>query len=140
VSSRFAAKTVTAVISITADTGSSGQRAQSAPAGLTDGALVSDGVIAPGYTAEALAILQSRDIQLLLTDINMPLMTGVELLRKLAGNPRWSDLTRVVISTDGSALRREEVAGLDVRCYLEKPFTPEVMRNVLTDVARPARA
>ena len=93
-----------------------------------------------GNGVEALAILQSRDIQLLLTDINMPLMTGVELLRKLAGNPRWSDLTRVVISTDGSALRREEVAGLDVRCYLEKPFTPEVMRNVLTDVARPARA
>ncbi len=99
-----------------------------------------DDVFEAGNGVEALAILESRDIHVLLTDINMPVMTGIELLRQLAADPRWSGLTRVVISTDGSSARREEVAGLDVRCYLEKPFTPEVMRDVLTEVARPARA
>src|SRR5262245_12358211 len=89
--------------------------------------------------AEALAILEARDVQLLLTDINMPVMTGVELLRQLAADERWDRLTRVVISTDGSASRRDEVAAFDVRCYLEKPFSPEVMRNVLEEVARTAR-
>ncbi len=99
-----------------------------------------DDICEAGNGAEALEILQSRDVQLLLTDINMPVMTGVELLRRLAGDDRWNSLTRVVISTDGSTCRREEVAGLDVHCYLEKPFSPEVMRDVLTEVARGPRA
>ncbi len=99
-----------------------------------------DDVLEANNGAEALAILESTDVQLLLTDINMPVMTGIELLRELADDERWNRLTRVVISTDGSSLRREEAAGLDVRCYLEKPFTPEVMRDVLTEVAHVAGA
>ena len=66
----------------------------------------------------------------------MPVMTGAELLRDdrratIAG----ATCARVIISTDGSAARRDEAAGLDVRCYLEKPFSPEVIRDVLTEVA-----
>ncbi len=98
-----------------------------------------DDILEAGNGAEALEILETSDVNLLLTDINMPVMTGVELLRELADDDRWNDLTRVVISTDGSPTRREEVAGLDVRCYLEKPFTPEVMRDVLSEVARTGR-
>ncbi len=98
-----------------------------------------DDILEAGNGAEALEILETRDVNLLLTDINMPVMTGVELLRELADDDRWNGLTRVVISTDGSPMRREEVAGLDVRCYLEKPFTPEVMRDVLSEVARTDR-
>jgi two-component system chemotaxis response regulator CheY len=85
--------------------------------------------------AEALALLESNDVQLLLTDINMPVMTGLELLREIAPHHRWRNLVRVIISTDGSPGRRDEAAELDVRCYLEKPFSPEVLRDVLNDVA-----
>ena len=88
---------------------------------------------------EALALLSSHDVQLLFTDINMPGMNGAELLRLLANDDRWRRLTRVVISTDGSTARREEVAELSVRCYLKKPFSPEVLRDVLTDAAEAAR-
>jgi len=107
---------------------------------LTLTAVPVDDILEAGNGVEALAILESRDVQLLLTDINMPVMTGIELLRRIAADERWNGLTRVVISTDGSSCRREEVAGLDVRCYLEKPFSPEVMRDVLTEVARSAGA
>jgi two-component system chemotaxis response regulator CheY len=89
--------------------------------------------------AQALSLLETNDVQLLLTDINMPVMNGADLLRKLAGNKRWRGLTRVVISTDGSTARREEAAELSVRCYLKKPFSPEVLRDVLTDAAQTAR-
>ncbi len=99
-----------------------------------------DEILEAGDGAEALSILEARDVNVLLTDINMPVMSGVELLRELANDDRWNDLTRVVISTDGSPLRREEAVSLDVRCYLEKPFSPEVMRDVLNEVARTARA
>jgi two-component system chemotaxis response regulator CheY len=94
-----------------------------------------DEILEAGNGAEALAILETHDVQLLLTDINMPVMSGAELLREIAHNDRWRSLIRVIVSTDGSTARRDEAAELDVRCYLEKPFRPEVLRNVLTDVA-----
>jgi CheY-like chemotaxis protein len=62
-------------------------------------------------------------------------MNGVELLREISRLARWPKLIRVIISTDGSASRRGEAAELDVQCYLEKPFTPEVLRNVLSQAA-----
>jgi two-component system chemotaxis response regulator CheY len=84
---------------------------------------------------EALKILESQEVNLLLTDVNMPGMTGVELLREIARRDRWPDLVRVIISTDGSTSRRDEAADLEVRCYLEKPFSPEVLRDVLNQAA-----
>ena len=96
-------------------------------------------ILEAGDGVQALSLLETHDVQLLLTDINMPGMNGADLLRKVAGNDRWRRLTRVVISTDGSTARREEAADLSVRCYLKKPFTPEVLRDVLTDAAQAAR-
>ena len=93
--------------------------------GLTE--LHVDEVVEAADGAEALRILESREVNLLLTDVNMPGMTGVELLREIARLDRWPDLVRVIISTDGSASRRDEAAELDVRCYLEKPFSPEAV-------------
>jgi two-component system, chemotaxis family, chemotaxis protein CheY len=85
--------------------------------------------------AEGLALLEANDIHLLLTDINMPVMSGAEMLREISLHDRWRGLSRVIISTDGSTARREEATGLDVTCYLEKPFSPEVLRDVLNEVA-----
>ena len=85
--------------------------------------------------AEALELLKQHDVHLLLTDINMPVMNGAEMLREISLNDRWRNLNRVIISTDGSTVRREEAEELDVRCYLEKPFSPEVLRDVLNELA-----
>jgi two-component system chemotaxis response regulator CheY len=65
----------------------------------------------------------------------MPVMTGVELLREMSTRPAWSDTLRVVISTDGSRLRREEARELNATLYIEKPFRPEVVRDVLSQIA-----
>jgi two-component system chemotaxis response regulator CheY len=92
-------------------------------------------VVEAANGAEALRILETQEVNLLLTDVNMPGMNGVELLREIARQARWPDLVRVIISTDGSPTRRDEAADLDVRCYLEKPFSPEVLRDVLSEAA-----
>jgi len=83
---------------------------------------------------QALAVLQQQHVDALFTDINMPVMTGIELLQQIAGHERWQHMVRVIISTDGSVARRDEADGLDVRFYVEKPFRPEVMRDVLSDL------
>ena len=85
--------------------------------------------------AEGLELLKQHDVHLLLTDINMPVMNGADMLREISLNDRWRNLNRVIISTDGSTVRREEAEELDVRCYLEKPFSPEVLRDVLNELA-----
>ena len=83
---------------------------------------------------EALDLLATITVDVLFTDINMPVMTGPELLRALAKQPD-AVRARVVISTDGSDARKAEVSGLNVDWYLEKPLRPEVMRDVLSKVA-----
>ncbi len=88
-----------------------------------------------GNGEEAIRQLEAHPIDAMFTDINMPVMTGTELLREIERRGQWKDLVRVIISTDGSAARREEVSELHVRCYVEKPFRPEVMRDVLSEVA-----
>jgi two-component system, chemotaxis family, chemotaxis protein CheY len=89
-----------------------------------------------GNGQEAMVVLERERIDALFTDINMPVMTGIELLRRIAGDERWRDMIRVIISTDGSESRRTEADALDVRLYVEKPFRPEVMRDVLSDLTR----
>jgi two-component system chemotaxis response regulator CheY len=96
-------------------------------------------ILEAGDGAQALQLLEANDVQLLLTDINMPVMNGADLLRRVAKGDRWRGLTRVIISTDGSTARREEAAELSVRCYIRKPFSPEVLRDVLNDAAEAAR-
>ena len=88
---------------------------------------------------EALQIMEANHIDALFTDINMPVMSGHELLREVAKQDRWRDVLRVVISTDGSKLRREEARDLKVGLYIEKPFRPEVVRDVLSEISSAAR-
>ena len=84
---------------------------------------------------EALHILETCSVQAVFTDINMPVMSGYELLTEIARRDAWKDILRIVISTDGSRLRQEEVRELNVNLYIRKPFRPEVVRDVLSRIA-----
>jgi two-component system chemotaxis response regulator CheY len=84
---------------------------------------------------EALKILETCSVQALFTDLNMPVMNGMELLREVAKRDSWKNILRIIISTDGSKLRREEARELNVDLYVEKPFRPEVVRDVLCQIA-----
>jgi two-component system chemotaxis response regulator CheY len=101
-------------------------------------AVLSEAPIGVMYEAsngrEALQILERESIQAVFTDITMPVMNGTELLRAIASRDEWNHVVRVIISTDGSAARRAEVENLDVRLYLEKPFRPEAIRDVLSSL------
>jgi two-component system, chemotaxis family, chemotaxis protein CheY len=84
---------------------------------------------------EALAIIDANQIDALVTDLNMPEMSGPELLRTLAERPSQPPV-RVIVSTDGSDARRKEAEELNVTRYLEKPLRPEVMRDVLCELSQ----
>src|SRR5262245_27299401 len=82
---------------------------------------------------EALAVMDAHEVDALFTDINMPVMSGPELLRELARQGRETP-ARIVVSTDGSEARRQEMKGL-AKWYVNKPVRPEVVRDVLSEVA-----
>jgi two-component system, chemotaxis family, chemotaxis protein CheY len=82
---------------------------------------------------EALALLDANEIDALFTDINMPVMSGPELLRELQRQGR-NRPARIVVSTDGSEARRQEMEGL-AQWYVSKPIRPEVVRDVLNELA-----
>jgi two-component system, chemotaxis family, chemotaxis protein CheY len=89
-------------------------------------------VFEAGDGKQALELLEQEHVDALFTDINMPIMNGIQLLQRIAGDQRWRHMVRVVISTDGSEARRRQASDLDVVHYIEKPFRPEVLRDVLS--------
>ena len=83
---------------------------------------------------EALGVLQENWVDLVLTDINMPDMGGVELIEHMKKDEVLKTIPVVVVSTEGSATRIEELKEKGVRAYVRKPFTPERIREVLEEV------
>lgn len=88
---------------------------------------------------DALGVMEARPVDAVFTDINMPVMTGVELLREMTSRG-WSQVRRVVVSTDGSDARRDEVRDLDVNLYIKKPLAPEMIRDVLQELGHAGHA
>ena len=80
--------------------------------------------------AGGLAILAANPVDVVFTDINMPVMTGIEMLREMTARG-FTQPTRIVVSTDGSTIMREQVAELGVQLLLTKPFAPEAIRDAL---------
>ncbi len=83
-----------------------------------------------GNGEQGLHTLQEQWVDLLLLDINMPVMNGEEMLETLRRNPLWADLAVVVVSTEGSQTRIERLQQLRVH-FIRKPFAPETIQQVL---------
>ena len=79
----------------------------------------------------ALARLAEKQVDLILTDINMPRMDGAQLIEKIKHQPKFADIPIIVISTDGSTERIKEIGQHHVQGYLHKPFRPEQLKEIL---------
>lgn len=88
----------------------------------------------------ALQILEDMWIDVVLTDINMPEMGGVDFLREVKKNEVLRNIPVIFISTESSLTRMEEVMSLGAAAYVKKPFMPEKIREVLLDVLNKAYA
>ena len=69
--------------------------------------------------------------QVILMDINMPVMDGEELLRRMSEHEVLRAIPVVVISTDHSDCRIRRMLSLGAKGYVTKPFTPETLREQL---------
>lgn len=80
---------------------------------------------------EALRMLPREQVDLVLTDINMPDINGLELLSFIRNNPIYKGIPVVVISTEGSRKDIEKGLSLGANEYLVKPFQPEQLLDIV---------
>ena len=78
---------------------------------------------------EALDLLRANWIDIVLTDINMPVMNGEQFVTSMFEDEMLRTIPVLVISTDGSERRVERMMSLGARGYVKKPFSPETLRR-----------
>ncbi len=83
--------------------------------------------VASGF--EALRHLPRERFDLIVTDINMPDINGLELVSFVKSNDAYRDIPVVIVSTEGSERDRDKGLELGANAYLVKPFEPEDLRE-----------
>ena len=84
-----------------------------------------------GDGAEALSTLKTNKVDLILSDINMPNMDGLELLGKLKSDDVLKSVPVIMVSTEGSQTKVLEAVQLGAVGYVRKPFTPDQIKDKL---------
>jgi two-component system, chemotaxis family, chemotaxis protein CheY len=82
--------------------------------------------------AEALVEIQKGSFDIILSDINMPVMDGLEFLKTLPTIPAAKGVPVIMITTEGSEAREARVVealSAGAKGYLRKPFTPEQVKE-----------
>lgn len=85
---------------------------------------------------EALLFLDAMDPkpEILFLDLNMPVMGGVECLKKIKADPRFDDLCIAIFSTSSHEEEIEETLALGANVYIKKPNNFEVLKQILHKV------
>lgn len=83
---------------------------------------------------KALQVLENEWIDVILSDINMPEMDGMEFLRQVKAHEVYKTIPVIFITTEASEARMEEAKALGVAGYVKKPFQPETIKEKLYEV------
>ncbi len=82
---------------------------------------------------EGLALLEEHWIDLLLIDINMPVMDGMEMLNHVRSNPETRDIPVLIVSTESNEQRIASFYKLGAS-FVHKPFTPEEIKQEINRI------
>ncbi len=89
-------------------------------------------VVEAGNGIEALAAVREGTFDLILSDINMPAMDGIEFLRQLGSIETAKGTPVVMVTTEGSESRVVEALSIGAKGYIRKPFTPDQIKERVT--------
>ncbi|MEK7864478.1 MAG: response regulator [Nitrospirota bacterium] len=86
---------------------------------------------------DALKKLSSEKIDLILADINMPVMDGLKLVSLVRGNPAYKDIPIIMITTEGAEEDRKRALAIGANAYLPKPIqTQELIKLVNSFISK----
>jgi len=78
---------------------------------------------------EALKILPGRSFDLIITDINMPDINGLELVNFVKKHPTYKDTPLIIVTTEKAEEDRKKGMSLGADDYITKPFSPDALQN-----------
>jgi len=87
-----------------------------------------------GSGKEALETLSHAWVDVIISDINMPEMNGLELVGRLKSDELYKEIPVIMVSTEGSAARVREAFVQGAQGFIKKPFLPEDLRKALYEV------
>lgn len=91
-------------------------------------------VFEAGDGVEALSVMNAHKVGLVLSDINMPNMDGLQLLGEIKAKAEWKAVPIVMITTEGSHNKVVEAVNLGAAGYVRKPFTAEQIKEKLIGI------
>jgi len=86
-------------------------------------------VLEAGDGAEALALIRTNKVDLIMCDINMPVMTGLQLLQQIKDEKLAIGVPIVMVTTENSEPQVRQAILAGARGYIRKPFTIEHIKN-----------
>jgi len=89
---------------------------------------------------QALGVLAGTQVDLVLADLNMPEMNGVEMTRRIRREQTTKSIPVVIVSAEPNIDRLTQLLSDGVQGFVRKPFTPEAIRNCVTRVMGAAHA
>ncbi len=93
-------------------------------------------VVEAGDGVEGLAQLDGGAPDLIFSDVNMPNMNGIEFLKELRGKDGMGEVPVVMVTTEGGQDSMNQAMELGANGYVVKPFTPDKLKDVLSDVMK----
>jgi len=87
-----------------------------------------------GNGREALDVLSGNWVDVILSDINMPELNGLEMLDRLKADSLLKEIPVIMISTEGSEERIESSLQKGARGFIKKPFVPEDVRKMVYEI------
>lgn len=92
-------------------------------------------VLEAEHGAQAWQLLcEHDDVDVLITDWNMPEMNGLELVKKVRAEEKYADMPIIMVTTEGGKAEVIVALKAGVNNYIVKPFTPAVLKEKLEDV------
>lgn len=83
---------------------------------------------------EALEVLKAHKVDLVLSDINMPKMDGIQLLGAIKASPQWNAIPVMMVTTEGGETKVGEAVRLGAAGYVRKPFTADQIKEKLAGI------
>jgi len=85
---------------------------------------------------EALEVLEREaDIGLVLLDLMMPFLTGLDVLARMRGDPRWEKLPCIILTAAGQEQQHQRALELGASEFLTKPFSPKKLYQRAAELA-----
>ncbi len=91
-------------------------------------------VVSAENGAEAYELVLSENPDIIVTDFQMPIMTGLELVQKLRQNDQTKDVPVIMLTARGFAIEDEQKQDLRISEFLSKPFSPKELLRSIEDI------